>query len=490
MNRETCHVLLVEDDSQEAVRLEQILTSRSEGGCDVERMDRLSLAQDRLGQGGVDVVLLDLSLPDSRGLETFHRLHSRWPGLPIVIVASPDDESLAFEVVRAGAQDYLVKSRDTPEAMLRAIRSAIERVQAQRQARERDEHLRLLTEQLPCILWTTDAQLHFTSFAGAGKSGLKIAEEHLVGRNVDACLADEVGHAEFVESHRQAARGQSKSFDMRWEGRFYHVHVEPFRHQDGRLIGTVGVAVDVTDQTLVDRELRLTRRIQAGLFPLSPPHTPGFDVAGDSVPVAEAGGDYFDYFLVRDGAAGIVICDVGGHGLGPAMMMSHTRAYLRALALTYEDPGQIVSLVNRFLCGDVKEDRLVTLFLAKLDPQARTLTYANAGHQGYLLRAHTQPRLLEPTGIPLNVRDDAVVASSPVLRLVPDDVVILFTDGVIESLAKDGSQFGVQRMLEVVQASRRQPACEIVGDLFRAVRQFSADEGPTDDMTTVIIKSL
>ena len=490
MNRATCRVLLVEHDPQEGARLERMLASRPDAACEVERTDRLSAAMERLALGGVDIVLLDLSLPDSRGLEAFHRLHARWPGMPIVAVASPEEESLAFQLVRAGGQDYLLKSRDRPDAMLRAIRSAIDRVQAQRQAREREEHLRLLSEQMPCLLWTTDAQLHFTSLAGAGTPALRAADPRLVGRPVEALLGDEVGHAEFVESHRQAASGQSRSFDMRWQGRFYHVHVEPFRQQDGRLIGTVGVAVDVTDQTLVDRELRLTRRIQAGLFPSSPPQIPGFDIAGDSVPVAEAGGDYFDYFRIGDRCAGIVICDVGGHGLGPAMMMSHTRAYLRALALSHEDPGHIVSLVNRFLCSDIKEDRLVTLLLAKLDPRTRTLVYANAGHQAYLLPCHAPPQALEATGIPLNVSEEAAVASSAARRLTAGDLLILCTDGVTESLNREGSQFGAQRMLDVVLAARHRPSGEILGELFRAVRCFSGDQPPIDDMTAVIIKSL
>ena len=98
-----------------------------------------------------------------------------------------------------------------------------------------------------------------------------------------------------------------------------------------------------------------------------------------SHPAELTGGDYFDYFPLLGGGVGVAIGDVCGHGFGPALLMAATRAYLRALALTNARVGDILSLANRALAADVDDGRFVTLFLARLDPAARTLVYANAG---------------------------------------------------------------------------------------------------------------
>src|SRR5207302_2297405 len=100
------------------------------------------------------------------------------------------------------------------------------------------------------------------------------------------------------------------------------------------------------------------------------------------------GGDYFDYFFLRDGTLGVVIGDVSGHGVGPAMLMASTRAYLHALAWTITDVSEMLRLTNRALVEDT-EDQFITLALARLDPVSRSFVYASAGHPtGYVLDRH------------------------------------------------------------------------------------------------------
>ena len=183
-----------------------------------------------------------------------------------------------------------------------------------------------------------------------------------------------------------------------------------------------------------------------------------------------------------------MVCDVGGHGLGPAMMMCHARAYVRALASTRTEPGEILTLVNRFLCGDIQEDRLVTLFLAKLVPGSRGLVYANAGHQAYLCAADGRPLLLGPTGIPLNVLNEARIETAAPLALKSGDLLVLYTDGIVDSLDPEGQPFGVARLLDVVQQARGLPVAQIVEELFRAVRDFSSPGRLIDDMTAVVLR--
>jgi signal transduction histidine kinase len=119
-------VLLVEDNAGDARLIARALAQQGDRFC-LEIVEELSAALDRLGRGGIDVVLLDLSLPDSEGLETFTRLYAGAPGVPIVVLSGLDDEKVALQAVQDGAQDYLVKRVGPSEVVIRALRYAVER---------------------------------------------------------------------------------------------------------------------------------------------------------------------------------------------------------------------------------------------------------------------------------------------------------------------------------------------------------------------------
>lgn len=120
-------ILLIEDQPEEALRLRHMLMRTRNMNVTVETADRLYTGIERLALGGIDLVLLDLGLPDSEGLETFTSLSTAAPHLPIIVASSHSDESLAVQAVQQGAQDYIVKGHATPEGLARSIRCAIER---------------------------------------------------------------------------------------------------------------------------------------------------------------------------------------------------------------------------------------------------------------------------------------------------------------------------------------------------------------------------
>jgi Flp pilus assembly CpaE family ATPase len=124
-------VLLVEDNRIEARQTQQWLANAKDGSFEVECVERLLIALDRLSRGGFDIVLLDLNLPDSRGLETFLTLHSQAPEVPIVVLTGEDDESLGAAAVEKGAQDYLVKHQVDGTKLARVLRYAVVRQRAQ-----------------------------------------------------------------------------------------------------------------------------------------------------------------------------------------------------------------------------------------------------------------------------------------------------------------------------------------------------------------------
>ncbi len=147
MDCNAVNVLLVEDDPGHAYQIIRALADTREPQFNVERVSRLSEGLDRLSHGGVDVILLDLSLPDSQGLDAFSTLHARTPHIPMVLLTTTDDEELAVQAARQGAQDYLVKGEFHQQLMVRSLRNAVERQRLLRQSEQQAaENARLYQE--------------------------------------------------------------------------------------------------------------------------------------------------------------------------------------------------------------------------------------------------------------------------------------------------------------------------------------------------------
>jgi signal transduction histidine kinase len=147
VNARPIRLLLVEDSATDALLLGEALAGAG-AAHELVRVERLHDALERLGQGGLDVVLLDLGLPDSQGLDTVVRLRGLYPDLPVVVLTGHADESLALKTLQVGAEDYLVKGEIEGRALVRALRYAIERGRAERELRGKSEELSVMSQQL------------------------------------------------------------------------------------------------------------------------------------------------------------------------------------------------------------------------------------------------------------------------------------------------------------------------------------------------------
>jgi DNA-binding response OmpR family regulator len=124
---EILKVLLVEDNPRDARMIREMLAEVKDDGFSLEYAEQLSTALERLAEGGIDMVFLDLSLPDSRGFDTFAQAYARAPQVPIIVLAGLDDEEVAVRAVREGAQDYLVKGHVDSNLLVRAMSYVVER---------------------------------------------------------------------------------------------------------------------------------------------------------------------------------------------------------------------------------------------------------------------------------------------------------------------------------------------------------------------------
>jgi len=135
MEQRATTILLIEDNRGDVLLIRRMLEKHAGLRAQVETADRLANGLERLGQGGIDVVLLDLGLPDSKGLDSVRKTHAHAPDVPIIVLTGHDDEVLGANAVWAGAQDYLVKGQAGASHLARAIRYAIGRKGLQRQMR-------------------------------------------------------------------------------------------------------------------------------------------------------------------------------------------------------------------------------------------------------------------------------------------------------------------------------------------------------------------
>jgi len=264
MNLEDVRILLVEDNPIDARSLRDMIREACSGPFHLEHADRLSRALELLAAKEFDVVLLDLSLPDARGLETVAQVHTRAPKAPIVVMTSLDDEAVAARALRAGAQDYLVKGRVSGDLLVRSVRYACERARAVEALERREEHYRSLTENsldLVSII-KADGTVRYTS--PSHKRILGYDPDELVGKNV----------FDFVHSDDRArvqAAARQNHGSMTIEYRFLHKDgsfrtMESFARDLSHLPGVGGVVVnsrDVTDRRRLEEQLHHSQRIEA-----------------------------------------------------------------------------------------------------------------------------------------------------------------------------------------------------------------------------------
>ena len=272
-----------------------------------------------------------------------------------------------------------------------------------------------------------------------------------------------------------------------------HPELDAFPRQQLRILQALcdHVAVAVHNATryeseralreAMSREAQEARVIQQALLPKSSPYIPGFVVSGLSVPAGPVGGDWYDFIPFPDGRWGLVLADVSGKGTAAALLMSATRGMLRSLAEACCGPAEVLTKLNELLVADFPAGRFVTLVYAVLDPAARTVTFANAGHLKPLLIEQTGPHFLDverglPLGLSCGDYSECHVSLSEGSRLV------FYSDGITEALNPGGEEYDLARLAEHA-GKKGASAVSIVDD----VRAFANGLGLHDDASVVFV---
>jgi sigma-B regulation protein RsbU (phosphoserine phosphatase) len=272
---------------------------------------------------------------------------------------------------------------------------------------------------------------------------------------------------------------------------------EGFSAEDQRLLAIIASqSAQVIENTrlheeektlqLVQQELRLAHAIQAKLLPAEAPLVEGYEIAGRSVPARNVGGDYFDYIHCHGNELAICVGDVSGKGIPAAVLMACVQATIRGQALIDSSAGSCMERANRLLHSNMGGEKFVTLFYGVLDWKRHELRYSNAGHNPPVLLSNGRdPQLLTAGGPVLGVLPDAPFEEAR-FDLEPGDLLAIYPDGFTEAMNSTLEEFGEQRLLETLHASRGLAPEGIVAKVFEAVEKHTGPDREGDDMTLVI----
>ncbi len=253
-------LLILEDDAADA-ELEVALLEEAGYQCHWERVQTRDDFARSLREGHFDLILADYSLPAFDGMTALRLVRAQAVDIPFILVSGTVGEETAIESLKAGATDYVLKPRlarlvPVVQRALHECAEHRERQRAEDELRASQAQLRLATTQMPAVLWTTDRDLRVTSPIGAG---IPLTEQDLtraVGRTLFEILQTSDASLRPIAAHLRALQGQPSTYEHRSRNRILEVRVEPLRNSHDRIVGCLGLAVDITERKQAEDEIR------------------------------------------------------------------------------------------------------------------------------------------------------------------------------------------------------------------------------------------
>ena len=235
------------------------------------------------------------------------------------------------------------------------------------------------------------------------------------------------------------------------------------------------------------RQLAYAGDVQRRMIPAEPPAHPKVEIGAVYRPTFEVGGDFYDLITLPEGNLGIGIADVSGKGVPASLLMASLRSALRVYAHFTYDVDRIMVEVNQHMGRDTRSGEFVTAFYGVLTPDGRRLPYCNAGHDPPMLLRNGRIQYLESGGIVLGIDQEAAYERG-LLETRPGDLLMLYTDGVVEAMNFADEQFGRRRLEESLRRYADQPAERVARNILWDLRRFRGLADRTDDVTLVVLK--
>jgi serine phosphatase RsbU (regulator of sigma subunit) len=262
----------------------------------------------------------------------------------------------------------------------------------------------------------------------------------------------------------------------------------------GVLLLLLLLALELADRVTMKRDLEIARDIQRWLVPEKPPAVPGCDIAFATRPANTVAGDYYD--VVRRPTPGgerwlLVVADVAGKSVPAALLMATFQASLQTLSATASSLADLVIGLNRFSSAhSLGGMRFTTAFVAELNPATRQLDYINAGHNAPLLRrASGGIERLEAGGVPFGISAEAQYESGSAI-LGSGDLLLIFTDGLVEAVNEAGQEFSDPCIASMVASAPAETSAATQARIMAALDSFVGRARQHDDITCLVLRVL
>jgi sigma-B regulation protein RsbU (phosphoserine phosphatase) len=248
----------------------------------------------------------------------------------------------------------------------------------------------------------------------------------------------------------------------------------------------------------LEEEMRLAHEIQTSLLPTGPLGMPGVRVSALCVPAREVGGDYYDVLPLEDGRFGVLVADVSGKGMSAALYMAELKGLILSLSQIHTSPRALLVSANRLISAHLDSRSFITMTYAVVDPAARRMTYARAGHTPLIHlsrngRGAPHASIRAPDGMVLGLRiDDGQrfdgLLVEETIDLSPGDILVFFTDGISEAMNAESDCFGEARLASLIEEHADLGFEEMRERIVREIEAFVGDAPQHDDMTMILLK--
>ncbi len=251
--------------------------------------------------------------------------------------------------------------------------------------------------------------------------------------------------------------------------------------------------VEQRERGRLQRELEIAREVQRSFLPARMPDVPGLDLAAACIAAEEVGGDYYDVIPLSGRRLALVIGDVSGKGIQAAFFMTLAKGFLQSLARETESPAEVLRRANRLFFANAPRGTFVSLIYAVLDLDARTLTFARAGHNPVILRRSPErtTAFVQPPGLalglaPRTVFDETIREETIALR--PGDTLVFYTDGFSEAMDPAKRLYTDERLAAAVAAHSDAAATDLLQALVDDVARHAGPADQHDDMTMLVVR--
>ena len=253
------------------------------------------------------------------------------------------------------------------------------------------------------------------------------------------------------------------------------------------------ISDQMREKERMQKEVEIAHGIQSAMLPATVPQVPGFDMAAFSQPAREVGGDFYDFITLDDGKFGIVVGDVSDKGVSAAMVMASAISTIRFAAEMEASPRHILQSANRRLFTDTFRQMFVAVCCGVIDPGGKVLTFTNAGLPKPLLYRGGDSYLIDwsenGTHYPLGMVEETQFHEQSI-DLMRGDVLLLYTDGVIESSNATDEEFGVRRLRDLMRQCWNDEPRDILSRIHDEVHAFRGSAELFDDITVMVLKVL